>query len=259
MRGDTARLAAENASLRKELEKEKENRSAERSGRIRAEQKMRLSLQQNAAANGYPLVPIGIARTCFPSRNGTPRQGGLCPHTRGFIELDKELQPTCLEKLETFSHLWVIYVFHENTNLHNVASASSKDNSTSIKSRRKKQASRAKFAKFRPRIVPPQLAGVRVGVFSTRTPHRYGLHETSLVALCHHLPNVALCLRSPNPIGLVLCRIERIESQKRRIYLSGVDLVDGTPVLDVKPYLTTVDQPLQPEVPRPWVSERRQL
>ena len=53
---------------------------------------------------------------------------------------------------------------------------------------KQKQRSRAKFAKFRPRITPPQLAGQRVGVFSTRTPHRFVLHHalgvTSFVLNC---------------------------------------------------------------------------
>ena len=49
-------------------------------------------------------------------------------------------------------------------------------------------------------------------------------------------------VRSPNPIGLVLCRIQHVDAPKRRVYLSGVDLVNGTPVLDLKPYLATVDQ-----------------
>eukprot|EP00750_Incisomonas_marina_P002715 INCI12575.1.p1 GENE.INCI12575.1~~INCI12575.1.p1 ORF type:complete len:441 (-),score=53.35 INCI12575.1:247-1569(-) len=235
---DAGNTAEELERLKRALEKEEENRAAERAGRIRAERKARVAMQQQAAAVGYQLIPIGIAHTCFPGRNGTPRQGGLCPNTRGYIELDKELQPACLEKLDGFSHVWVVYVFHENTNLHNAVVARSEqagpsrntsEGSSSVdgasqsktqpKARKKqKQASRAKFCKFRPRVVPPQLAGVRVGVFSTRTPHR------------------------PNPIGLVLCRIQHVDAPKRRVYLSGVDLVNGTPVLDLKPYLATVDQ-----------------
>ena len=76
-------LRAEIAELRAALAKECENRASERAGRIRAEQKLRLAAQQQAAQSGYALVPVGTARTCFPTRNGTPRQGGLCPSARG--------------------------------------------------------------------------------------------------------------------------------------------------------------------------------
>lgn len=50
-----------------------------------------------------------------------------------------------------------------------------------------------------------------MGVFATRTPHR------------------------PNPIGLSLCRIMRVGQNE--LILGGTDIVDGTPVLDVKPYI----------------------
>ena len=53
------------------------------------------------------------------------------------------------------------------------------------------------------------------GVFATRSPLR------------------------PNPIGLSLIKLEKIEGQK--LYVSNVDAFDGTPVLDIKPYLPSVD------------------
>lgn len=71
----------------------------------------------------------------------------------------------------------------------------------------------AKQAKVR----APHLRGSRTGLFSTRSPFR------------------------PNPIGLSLVRLEAIQGNTLR--LSGVDLVDGTPVLDIKPYLPQYDAP----------------
>ena len=53
------------------------------------------------------------------------------------------------------------------------------------------------------------------GVFATRSPRR------------------------PNPIGLSLIKLEKIEGQK--LYVSNVDAFDGTPVLDIKPYLPSID------------------
>jgi len=53
----------------------------------------------------------------------------------------------------------------------------------------------------------------RIGIFATRTPHR------------------------PNPIGITLARIVQVNKEKKIVLLSGLDLVDGTPVLDIKPYV----------------------
>lgn len=52
-----------------------------------------------------------------------------------------------------------------------------------------------------------------MGIFSTRSPHR------------------------PNPIGITLAKIEAVDMNARTVLISGVDLVDSTPVLDIKPYV----------------------
>ncbi|KAM3962231.1 tRNA (adenine(37)-N6)-methyltransferase [Aphomia sociella] len=67
------------------------------------------------------------------------------------------------------------------------------------------------------KVAPPRLGGERRGVFSTRSPHR------------------------PCPIGLSLVKIQSIEGNK--IHFLGVDMVNGTPVLDVKPYIPQYDYP----------------
>lgn len=67
----------------------------------------------------------------------------------------------------------------------------------------------------RAKIHPPRMEGEKIGLFATRTPHR------------------------PNPIGLSAVKIEKVEQD--RVYFSGVDLVDGTPILDLKPYLPSSD------------------
>ena len=74
---------------------------------------------------------------------------------------------------------------------------------------------------WRPTIRPPRVDAPRkVGVFASRSPHR------------------------PNPIGLSAVKLERIDLDAPggiEIHLSGVDLLDGTPVLDIKPYLPSTD------------------
>ena len=67
------------------------------------------------------------------------------------------------------------------------------------------------------KVKPPRLNGVKKGVFATRSPHR------------------------PCPIGLSLVKIDGIIDST--VYLSGVDLIDGTPVLDIKPYIPAYDNP----------------
>ncbi len=75
---------------------------------------------------------------------------------------------------------------------------------------------------WRPTIEPPRLdAPPGIGVFASRSPHR------------------------PNPIGLSAVKLERIDFEAKggiEIHLSGVDLLDGTPVLDLKPYLPFADR-----------------
>ncbi len=73
---------------------------------------------------------------------------------------------------------------------------------------------------FRPTVRPPRLGGnKRIGVFATRSPYR------------------------PNPIGLTLVKIEKLEKTPQGVQLvvSGADLIDGTPIYDIKPYLPTYE------------------
>ena len=67
-----------------------------------------------------------------------------------------------------------------------------------------------------PTVRPPRLGGnKKVGVFATRSPFR------------------------PNSLGLSAVKIEKIENGE--IFISGADLMDGTPIYDIKPYLPAVD------------------
>ena len=72
-----------------------------------------------------------------------------------------------------------------------------------------------------PTVRPPRLGGnTRMGVFATRSPFR------------------------PNPIGLSSVRLDRVELTAEYgpiIYVRGADLVDGTPIFDIKPYIPYAD------------------
>lgn len=83
------------------------------------------------------------------------------------------------------------------------------------------QFSEAVRDKWSPTVRPPRLGGnTRMGVFATRSPFR------------------------PNPIGLSCVRLEGIRREPELghvLEVSGADLMDGTPILDIKPYLPYAD------------------
>jgi tRNA-Thr(GGU) m(6)t(6)A37 methyltransferase TsaA len=66
------------------------------------------------------------------------------------------------------------------------------------------------------------------GVFSTRAPTR------------------------PNPIGLSVVKLVRVEGP--RIYVSHIDILDATPLLDIKPYVPDFDQPQQAQIRLGWLA-----
>lgn len=65
--------------------------------------------------------------------------------------------------------------------------------------------------------VQPPGTDRRIGLFASRSPNR------------------------PNPIGFGVIRLERIENNK--LFVSGIDAFDGTPVLDIKPWIPAIDRP----------------
>ncbi len=87
-----------------------------------------------------------------------------------------------------------------------------------------KASSTGQHMKFK--IAPPKYTS-KVGIFATRSPHRV------------------------NPIGQTIVRVERVNG--RCLDLRGVDLVDGTPVLDIKPYVPAYESVPEARM-APWVS-----
>ncbi len=79
-------------------------------------------------------------------------------------------------------------------------------------------------------ITPPRIdAPKKVGVYASRSPHR------------------------PNPIGLSVVKLERVNTLKGsvEIEVSGVDILDGSPILDIKPYVPYADS--VPEATSGWI------
>ncbi|GLC33986.1 hypothetical protein PLESTM_000141000 [Pleodorina starrii] len=148
-----------------------------------------------SAMPAFPFRPIGHLKSVFSERNGTPRQPQLVPAARSRLVLCPDVPAACLEGLTQYSHCWVLYVFHANTDLAKYLSP----NRSGLKAK----------------IHVPRLNGGRMGVLATRSPHR------------------------PSPIGLSTAEVIGVEGNS--LILGGADIVDGSPVLDIKPYVPFCD------------------
>lgn len=145
-----------------------------------------------AGVVGFPeqllLRPIGVMRSPYRERHGTPRQGALddqpAPEAEGFVELLPHVDPDALQDLDGFARLWLLSWMH----LNNPAWSA---------------------------LVRPPRGGVKRGVFATRSPHR------------------------PNPIALSC--VQFVGREGGRVAVRGHDLIDGTPILDIKPYIPFAD------------------
>jgi tRNA-Thr(GGU) m(6)t(6)A37 methyltransferase TsaA len=140
----------------------------------------------------FTFSSLGWIETCYREKFAIPRQPGLVPHSWGKIHLKKNGRYlNAIKGLESFSHLWLIFVFHDTGTDRWVES-----------------------------VRPPRMGGVKkIGVLATRSPHR------------------------PNPIGISVVQLKEIEVQSREIliHVRSVDLLSGTPILDIKPYLPYAD------------------
>jgi tRNA-Thr(GGU) m(6)t(6)A37 methyltransferase TsaA len=139
--------------------------------------------------------PIGLINTPYKTTGECPRQ---TYHGKG-VKATIELQPKYekgLKDLEGFSHLILVWHFHES---------------------------------YSPSLTahPPGETEAH-GVFATRSPHR------------------------PNGIGLSVVRLIKIEGTT--LFIEDPDMIDGTPLLDIKPYLLPPDS--LGEVKRGWLDKK---
>ena len=129
----------------------------------------------------YQLHPIGIIHTPFSDKTQTPIQASRS-QASGTVEVYPEFAEG-LQDLEGFSHIYLLYVFHESSGY-------------SL-------------------LVKPLLDDRLHGLFATRYPAR------------------------PNPIGLSVVRL--IVRRGNVLEIEGVDMLDGTPLVDIKPYMADFD------------------
>ena len=155
---------------------------------------------------------VGYHRAPLSQKFGAPRQPNLVALTSVIEMLAPYDTPAAFVGLEAFSHIWISWQFHHNY--------IKKDNSAN------KNADTTKTTGFRPQVRPPRLGGnQKIGVFASRSMYR------------------------PSALGLSVVKLERVEVIQGRAFLiiSGADMIDGTPIVDIKPYVTYSDALVEAE------------
>lgn len=140
--------------------------------------------------------PIGFIQSPFQEPVGTPIQPAAGVGVQGSVVLDPEYQAG-LQDLEGFSHLILLYHFH--------------------------QSGKGEL------LVKPFLDDQKRGVFATRAPRR------------------------PNGIGISVVKL--LEIRENTLLVENLDILDGTPLLDIKPYIPDIDQVGQAQIG--WLEKNR--
>lgn len=134
---------------------------------------------------------VATCYTPYKQKFGIPRQPGLVD-VKGYVELiNKFNHIDAVRGLEQYSHIWLLFCFHENL-----------------------------AQGWKTTVRPPRLGGnEKMGVFATRSTFR------------------------PNGIGQSVVKLHRIFKRNNKITLeiSGMDLLDNTPIIDIKPYIPFSD------------------
>ena len=138
--------------------------------------------------------PIGVIHSPFKEKIGTPIQGAFAPDAEGRVEVFEEFAEG-LKDVELFSHLFLLYAFHQ--------------------------------ARSPSLTVVPFLDEASHGVFATRAPSR------------------------PNAIGLSIVRL--VERTGRIMRVRELDILDGAPLLDIKPFVPRFDT--RPDAGSGWLPE----
>lgn len=145
----------------------------------------------------FTFTPIGYIKSTYKEKYDAPRQPNVEKVTSGKIVLEQHQNyETALHDLDGFTHIWVIYVFHKNSN-------------------------------WKPKVLPPRNIREKKGLFATRSPYR------------------------PNQIGMSVVKLKQIKG--RTLFIEDHDLLDGTPILDIKPYLNYSDS--HPDASLGWIAE----
>jgi tRNA (adenine37-N6)-methyltransferase len=150
-------------------------------------------MEESNSMQEWKMKAIGHLRSPFTDKAQIPKGLGARHVAEGVLEVLPQFEPG-LKDIEGFSHLFVVWVFHQSQGYDLVGA-------------------------------PPTDQQAH-GVFATRSPRR------------------------PNPIGLTV--VELLGREGTRLLVRGVDMLDGTPVLDIKPYMSGVPEH---SLRRGWLQE----
>jgi tRNA-Thr(GGU) m(6)t(6)A37 methyltransferase TsaA len=131
----------------------------------------------------YTVEPIGFVRSPYTDAKDVPKGPDARHEAEGTLEVLPAFEAG-LRDIEGFSHLYVVWLFHQVEGYDLTATPPTDDRSH--------------------------------GVFATRSPYR------------------------PNRIGLTVVRLLGRDGSTLRV--RGVDMLDGSPILDIKPYLSNVPE-----------------
>lgn len=136
----------------------------------------------------HSITPIAHILTPFSQKFAIPRQGlGISPAKGSIVFADHIEATQACDGIDAFSHLWILFIFHENLN-----------------------------QGFTAKIRPPRLGGnKKIGVFASRSSFR------------------------PNGIGMSL--VKNLGMKDGELLVGGVDLLNNTPIVDIKPYIPYAD------------------
>ncbi len=162
--------------------------------------------------NEHTIRPIAYIRTDFKEKFGIPRQSSLVPDLFGTVVFEEPYDdPAAVRGIEEYSHLWILWGF--SGNFGKEQEEPSADSGDTVNDQTDPSPVLT--------VCPPRLGGrEKRGVFATRSPFR------------------------PNGLGLSCVKLEQVITDGNRIkglLVSGVDMLDGTPVYDIKPYIPYAD------------------
>ncbi len=163
------------------------------------------------------IEPVGFIRTDFPEKFGIPRQPGLVPGLEGIIEFCPKYRN--LDFVRGLDEFEYLWlIFGFSENW-------------------EQREDGLFYAKCSALVRPPRLGGrIKIGVFATRSPYR------------------------PNGLGLSSVKLLSVDTSdvaNPRLIVGGADILDGTPIYDIKPYVTYSDA--HPEAASGFATENQEF
>lgn len=158
---------------------------------------------------------IGYHRSALSQKFGIPRQPNLVD-LPSVIELIAPYDaPEAFVGIEEFSHLWISWYSH-----HNYKNKPNQQNETKPFKNCHQTKNYPHKSQFKPKVRPPRLGGNdKLGVFATRSTYR------------------------PSQLGLSVVKLVKVEVVlgSVKLHISGADMIEGTPIIDIKPYIAYSD------------------